>query len=134
LFNQYKNDFLNIKDNNNNNSKFAKFKHSNTIGQKIITNDLVNDNIEKSHTKGKDNFNSDIDYFETKNVNQNMLDLISQNIEINSLNLNNPKYFYSNYFSNIINKKEKEKEKEKEKDNVGSRLSNIKKLLEKHKK
>jgi hypothetical protein len=65
-----------------------------------------------------------------------MLDLISQNIEINSLNLNNPKYFYSNYFSNIINKKEKEKEKEKEreKDTVGSRLNNIKKLLEKHKK
>ena len=33
-----------------------------------------------------------------------MLDMISQNIEKNYLNLNNPKYFYSNYFSKVMNK------------------------------
>ena len=132
MFYQYKNNFLNNvnNNNNNNNSKFNKFKHSNTIGQKTITNNLINkyneNNNEKSNIKRKEHNNSDND------DKTNMLDLISQNIEINSLNLNNPKYFYSNYFSNIINKKEKEKENEK--NNFGSRLNNIKKLLEKHKK
>ena len=56
---------------------------------------------------------------------KNMLDVISQNIEKNSLNLNNPHYFYSEYFSSVMNKTEN-----KPKNNVSLRLKNIAKIIE----
>ena len=56
---------------------------------------------------------------------KNMLDVISQNIEKNSLNLNNPHYFYSEYFSAVMNKTEN-----KPKNNVTLRLKNIAKIIE----
>lgn len=40
-----------------------------------------------------------------------MLDVIINNIEKNSLNLNNPQYFYSTYFSAVMDKEEKNQRK-----------------------
>ena len=51
-----------------------------------------------------------------------MLNVISQNIEKNSLNLNNPQYFYQSYFSSLMNKEDK--------NNITSRLKNIAKIIE----
>ena len=42
---------------------------------------------------------------------KNLLNVISQNIKRNNMNLNNPDEFYSEYFSNIINKTSIKKEK-----------------------
>jgi hypothetical protein len=41
---------------------------------------------------------------------KNTLDIIKSNIEKNSLNLNNPKYFYSKYFSSVIHENNPKKE------------------------
>ena len=57
----------------------------------------------------------------------NILDLISQNIEKNSLNLNNPQIFYENYFKNVINLNSNRIENK----DVSSRLSDIGKLIKK---
>ena len=60
----------------------------------------------------------------------NILDLISQNIEKNSLNLNNPQIFYENYFKNVINLNSNSLENK----DVSSRLSDIGKLIKKNNK
>ena len=57
-----------------------------------------------------------------KNNTNDMLNVISQNIEKNSLNLNNPQYFYQSYFSSLMNKEDK--------NNITSRLKNIAKIIE----
>ena len=53
-----------------------------------------------------------------------MLDVIINNIEKNSLNLNNPQYFYSTYFSAVMDKEEK-----KPKKTLNDRLKKIVKLV-----
>ena len=68
------------------------------------------------------NFNGNVSPSSDK---KNMLDVISQNIEQNSLNLNNPHYFYSEYFSSVMNKTEN-----KPKNNLTLRLKNIAKIIE----
>ena len=55
------------------------------------------------------------------------LDIISQNIENNSINLNNPNKFYSSYFSSIIEKREIKNE-----NGVSNRLNKIKELIQNH--
>ena len=55
------------------------------------------------------------------------LDIISQNIENNSINLNNPNEFYSSYFSSIIEKREIKNE-----NGVSNRLNKIKELIQNH--
>ena len=59
-----------------------------------------------------------------KNIND-MLNVISQNIEKNSLNLNNPHYFYQKYFSALMNKTDN-----KSMNNITDRLKNIAKMIE----
>lgn len=56
----------------------------------------------------------------------NMLDVISKNIERNSLMLNNPKFFYSNYFSQVKNQ-EDGRESSKA---ISKKLSDIVRLIE----
>lgn len=53
-----------------------------------------------------------------------LLNLISQNIEKNSLNLNNPELFYSEYFQKLVNQNNL-----KEEQNLYKRLINAEKLL-----
>ena len=55
------------------------------------------------------------------------LDIISQNIENNSINLNDPNKFYSSYFSSIIEKREIKNE-----NGVSNRLNKIKELIQNH--
>ena len=54
------------------------------------------------------------------------LEIISQNIEKNSINLNNPNEFYSNYFSSIIGKKDIQNNE----NGVTNRLNKIKELIQ----
>ena len=54
-----------------------------------------------------------------------LLNLISQNIEKNSLNLNNPELFYSEYFQKLVNNQNHLKEEQ----NLYKRLINTEKLL-----
>ena len=54
-----------------------------------------------------------------------MLNVISQNIEKNSLNLNYPHYFYQKYFSALMNKTDN-----KSMNNITDRLKNIAKMIE----
>ena len=58
---------------------------------------------------------------------KNTLDIIKSNIEKNSLNLNNPKYFYSKYFSSVIHENNPKKEFRK-------RLKNLAKIIKNNKK
>ena len=55
-----------------------------------------------------------------------MLDVISANIEKNYLNLNNPKYFYSNYFSQVMNKDDPKDSSKK----VVQKLKDIAKIID----
>ena len=54
------------------------------------------------------------------------LEIISKNIEKNSINLNNPNEFYSNYFSSIIGKKDIQTHE----NGVSTRLNKIKELIQ----
>ena len=58
---------------------------------------------------------------------KNTLDIIKSNIEKNSLNLNNPKYFYSKYFSSVIHENNPKNEFRK-------RLKNLAKIIKNNKK
>ena len=56
------------------------------------------------------------------------LDIISQNIENNSINLNDPNKFYSNYFSSIIEKTDKKTNE----NGVPQRLNKLKAFIQSH--
>jgi len=74
-----------------------KYNKSNSI--KIKRNE--NNNINKKGLLPRKSF-----AFGFKNNKRpNLLNVISQNIEKNQMNLNNPDEFYSEYFSNILTKK-----------------------------
>jgi len=87
--------------------------------QDINLNDNDNDNYNDNDNENNDEQNP------AESRKKKMIDVISENIQTSSLNLNNPKSFYSNYFSNLIN----DNFKEKSKNRMGKRLSNIKKIL-----
>ena len=77
-----------------------KFHKSNSIitRERIneIDNSIVNNNKKKILQRKSNAFKND--------KKPNLLNVISQNIEKNKMNLNNPDEFYSEYFSNILNK------------------------------
>ena len=85
--------------------------------------------IENTNIKNNDNKNEESNIFLKKN-NTNTLDIIRNNIEKNSLNLNNPQFFYSEYFSSVINNNN-ENNTTKE---FNQRLKNIAKIIEEHNK
>ena len=59
-------------------------------------------------------------------IKKDTLEIISKNIEKNSINLNNPNEFYSNYFSSIIGKKDIQTQE----NGVATRLNKIKELIQ----
>ena len=84
--------------------------------------------IEKSVTiKSSDDLRNEKSIISKKSNNINTLDLIRNNIEKNSLNLNNPEYFYSKYFSSVINEN-------KPKNEFRNRLKNLAKIIKNNKK
>ena len=89
--------------------------------------------IKKTKTIEQLNPDNDVNSNNTSSGNanrSNILDLISQNIEKNSLNLNNPQIFYENYFNNVINKNAISLNSNSlENKDVSSRLSDIGKLI-----
>ncbi len=89
----------------------VKYIYKNQFGK---TNTLKSEKLNLNHSPS----------IEKRNNNNNMLDLISENIEKNSLNLNNPQFFYSSYFSSVMNKTDKRKT------DVTQRLKNIAKIIE----
>ena len=84
--------------------------------------------IEKSVTiKSSDDLRNEKSIISKKSNNINTLDLIRNNIKKNSLNLNNPEYFYSKYFSSVINVN-------KPKNEFRNRLKNLAKIIKNNKK
>lgn len=59
---------------------------------------------------------------------KNTLHLISQNISQNSINLNDPNKFYSNYFSSLIEKTDKKTNE----NGVPQRLNKLKAFIQSH--
>ena len=85
----------------------------NDIKEKLSTISLengLNEKIENDLQK-KEHSKSVIKDPNVKKDHSHMLDLIINNIEKNSLNLNNPQYFYSTYFSSMMDKEEKKPKK-----------------------
>ena len=63
-----------------------------------------------------------------KNKKKNTLEIISRNISQNSINLNDPNKFYSNYFSSIIEKTDKKTNE----NGVPQRLNKLKAFIQSH--
>ena len=98
----------------------------NDIKEKLSTISLengLNEKIENDLQK-KEHSKSVIKDPNVKKDHSHMLDLIINNIEKNSLNLNNPQYFYSTYFSSMM-----DKEENKPKKTLNDRLKKIVNLV-----
>ena len=74
------------------------------------------------------NNNQENNHKTTSKKKKNTLHLISQNISQNSINLNDPNKFYSNYFSSIIEKTDKKTNE----NGVPQRLNKLKAFIQSH--
>ena len=74
------------------------------------------------------NNNQENNHKTTSKKKKNTLHLISQNISQNSINLNDPNTFYSNYFSSIIEKTDKKTNE----NGVPQRLNKLKAFIQSH--
>ena len=101
----------------------AKIRVSKTLNTDH-TNMLDKNNNNNINNNNQENVNKNIN----KNKKINTLELISQNISQNSINLNDPNTFYSNYFSSIIEKTDKKTNE----NGVPQRLNKLKAFIQSH--
>ena len=105
----------------------SKIRISRTLNNEHI-NTLLQDNnkenIKENLKENNDNKNKPIN----KNKRNDTLHLISQNISQNSINLNDPNKFYSNYFSSIIGKTDLKTNE----NGVSQRLNKLKAFIQNH--
>ena len=91
---------------------------------KTLNTNHINMLDKNNNNNNQENVNKNIN----KNKKKNTLEIISRNISQNSINLNDPNKFYSNYFSSIIEKTDKKTNE----NGVPQRLNKLKAFIQSH--
>ena len=102
----------------------SKIRISRTLNNEHINSFLQDNNLKDNLKENNENKNKSTN----KNKRNDTLHLISQNISQNSINLNDPNKFYSNYFNSIMGKADLKTNE----NGVSQRLNKLKAFIQNH--